>query len=311
MWRAGTWPAGRVAGIFEEVIAAIPAVVDKCACRVAVTEDHRVVVPDLLRRRQLAARILEPRLQPRERLRDGSIGNQTSFRVVRLEELASRRAVDDCFELPRQVVRVLDAGIAAEPAGRRHDMRTVTDEQDAPFLVAVGHGRSRFPWTDVHNVDLQISSPGPATNQVSAMFRREVFDALAAVRHELHGHQPSPVAAWHERPVDIRHEHRSDRAIIDDARQIGLENDVHPVLQDPGTVPADAYRLPDGAVRTIRADQIPGANTALRTGRSIANPRGDLVTRPREAHQLRVEAHVGAMPLGLGTQDRFELILIA
>ena len=32
-------------------------------------------------------------------------------------------------------------------------MRTVADEQYAPFLVAVGHGRSRFPWTGVHNVD--------------------------------------------------------------------------------------------------------------------------------------------------------------
>jgi DNA-binding MarR family transcriptional regulator len=93
--------------------------------------------------------------------------------------------------------------------------------------------------------------------------------------------------------------------------RIGLEDDVHPVLQDARTVPADAYRLPDGALRAIRADQVLGANTALRTGRSIANPRDDLIMRLREAHQIRVEAHVGAMPLGMGTQDRFELILIA
>ena len=143
------------------------------------------------------------------------------------------------------------------------------------------------------------------------MFRREVLDALAAVRHELHGHQPSPVAAWHERPVDIGHKHRSERAPSDDARQIGLEDDVHPMLQDTGAVPADAHGLPDGALRTIRADQVLGANTTLRTGRSIAHPCDDLVTRLREAHQLSVEAHVGAMPLGMGTQDRFELILIA
>src|SRR3954469_12333266 len=120
MWRAGTWPAGRVAGIFEQVVGAIPAVVDECAGRVAVTEDYRVVVLDRLRRRQPAARVLEPRLQPRQRLRDGSLGNRTSFRVVGVEEFGARGAVDDRIELPRQVVRVLDARIAAEAAGRRH-----------------------------------------------------------------------------------------------------------------------------------------------------------------------------------------------
>ena len=152
----------------------------------------------------------------------------------------------------------------------------------------------------------------PATpRQISAMVRREIFDTLATVRHELHRHQPPAVASRHERAVDIGHENGSDRAAVDDARQVGFEDDVHPVLQDARTMPADAHCVPDGALRTVRANQVLRAHTALRTGRPIANPRDDLVTRLREAHEFRVEAHVCTVPFGVGTQNRFELILIA
>jgi hypothetical protein len=99
------------------------------------------------------------------------------------------------------------------------------------------------------------------------MFRREVFDALVAVRRELHGHQPPAVAARDERAVGIGHEHRSDRAAIDGARQIGLEDDIHPVLQDAGTMPADAHRFPDRTLRAISADEVLRSHVALHPGR--------------------------------------------
>src|SRR5262249_26039341 len=123
--------------------------------------------------------------------------------------------------------------------------------------------------------------------------------------------QPPAVAARDERAVDIGDEHRADRAAVDDTWQIGLEDDVHPVLEDAGTMPTNTHGLADAALRTVSADQVLGANTAFRASRSIPNSRDDLVARLHEAHQLGIEAHVGAMALGMSPQNRFELILIA
>src|SRR3954466_5367174 len=100
MRRAGSWPARRGAGIFEEIIGPIPAVVGECACGIAVSEDHRVVVSDRFGWRQPPAWILKPRLQPRERLRDGLIGDRPSLRIVGVEEFGPRRPVDNSVELP-------------------------------------------------------------------------------------------------------------------------------------------------------------------------------------------------------------------
>jgi hypothetical protein len=50
------------------------------------------------------------------------------------------------------------------------------------------------------------------------------------------------------------------------------------MLQDARAMPTDADGLSDGALRTVRADQIPGANIVLCASRSVANPRHDRVT---------------------------------
>ena len=41
-------------------------------------------------------------------------------------------------ELPRQIDRVADAGIHAEPAGRDDEMHGIAGEEHAAFAVAVG-----------------------------------------------------------------------------------------------------------------------------------------------------------------------------
>jgi hypothetical protein len=143
------------------------------------------------------------------------------------------------------------------------------------------------------------------------MIGGEVFGAFVAVRNKLHSHQPPAATTRNKRSVDIGHEHRSDRVAIGDGRQIGVEDHVHPVLQDPRTMSADAHRFPDGALRAISSDEVLRSNAVLRPRRPIANSCEHLVARLCKAHQLCVEPHVGAVSLSVGTKDGFELILIA
>ena len=103
MGRSGARPTGWGARILEEIIGA-GAVVDECACRVAVTEDDGVIVTDGFRWRKPAARILEPCLKPRQRLSNGSIGDRPPFGVLCLEERRPRGLLENGFELPGQVV---------------------------------------------------------------------------------------------------------------------------------------------------------------------------------------------------------------
>lgn len=167
----------------------------------------------------------------------------------------------------------------------------------------IGDGGRRLPRARVHDVHREVRLAGAAANQVAAAIGRDVFGALAAIRRELHGHQPAAVAARHQRAVDVRDECRSDHPAIDGRRQVGFEDHVHPVLQHPGAVPAYADGIANAALRPVGADQVLRPNPGLGAGRSIADSRQHRVAFVREAHQLGVEADVGAVPLGLGAQN--------
>ena len=51
-------------------------------------------------------------------------------------------------QLPRQVVRVLDSGVHAEPAGGGKHVRSVAGEEDVPAREFVRHHRTHAPRAD-------------------------------------------------------------------------------------------------------------------------------------------------------------------
>ena len=79
-------PPRRRARVLERLGRDSVSVGDKCAGRVPIPEDDRVVVDDRLGRRQLHAWILEPGLQARQRLRHRAIRNRPTFVVVAVEQ---------------------------------------------------------------------------------------------------------------------------------------------------------------------------------------------------------------------------------
>jgi len=244
-------------------------------------------------------------------LRDGAVGDGAPLRVIALEQTAAGDAADDGIELPRDVVGVLNAGVAAEPSGWWHDMRAVADEEHPAAAEAVGNQCRRRPRPCVDDGDLQVRPSGAAADQIAAAIRREILRTFTAVRDVLNRHQPAAVAARHEGAVDVGDEHRSHEAAVDCRRQVSLEDHVHPVLEDAGSVAYDPQRLAHRTVGSIRADQVLRAYRLLVSVGSIANEGRDAIIILIERHELGVESDIGAEPRGAGSQDRLELILIA
>jgi hypothetical protein len=77
-------------------------------------------------------------------------------RGVRVEQARSGVAVDDETELPGEIVRIVNAGIAAETTVRRHEMRGVADDEDPPILKPLRHGRRCAPARETVDSDLEI-----------------------------------------------------------------------------------------------------------------------------------------------------------
>ncbi len=81
--------------------------------------------------------------------RVGLLGDETRERpalgVVRREQLRAGPAVKHGRKLPREVLAVVNAGVSAVTAIRRHDVRGVARQEDAPLLEAVGNVGHRLP----------------------------------------------------------------------------------------------------------------------------------------------------------------------
>ena len=67
---------------------------------------------------------------------DVLVGCRGAFEVVGIEQALRRLALDDESELPGEIFRILDAGIGAARAERRHLMRGISCEDHAPMHEA-------------------------------------------------------------------------------------------------------------------------------------------------------------------------------
>ena len=136
--------------------------------RVGIGQDRRraVPVPDLhaelvhdlgyLHRHQLGRDPVQP---SRVGLVDRQLADRATLGVVARKQRRVGRAMNHQRKLPREVVRVVDAGIAAEPAVGRHHVGRVAGQEDPARLVALGHVGGGHPFRDV--VDLHGKARHP------------------------------------------------------------------------------------------------------------------------------------------------------
>jgi hypothetical protein len=141
---------------------------NECAGGIALAEDNVVAVDYFHGRRQPSLRILEPRLQPRERLLDRADHDGMPFGLVRIEQRRDGAAARHVRQLPRQVVSVLDARVPTECTCRRHQVRGVANEKRAPFAEPVGHTGGDRPRAGVGEIGAHVGLSGALSHQFAA-----------------------------------------------------------------------------------------------------------------------------------------------
>jgi hypothetical protein len=99
--------------------------------------------------------------------------------LERVEELWKRPAAHDISELPRKVMRVPNPGIEALPTKRRHDMRGVSGEQDAPATIRIGDSRVNRIDGCAANFDVR-GSPTQTQNRAEVPGLQEAVLGLVA-----------------------------------------------------------------------------------------------------------------------------------
>ena len=90
-----------------------------------------------------------------------------------------RVAADHLRQLPREIVRVVDAGVAAEAAVRRHEMRGVADDENAAVLESLRHIGGGAPARVAVDAHRQVRLPTPA--RTSSIMRASLTSAAAFI----------------------------------------------------------------------------------------------------------------------------------
>ena len=92
--------------------------------------------------------------------------------------------------------------------------------------------------------------------------------------------------------------------------QVGVEDQIHPMLEFARAVTADAELLARGAAHAIGRNEVGGRDGLLTPGFSVSNDAPDLLNVLLERDELGIEANIRAQPLRMRAQDRLEVILV-
>ena len=113
------------------------------------------------------------------RLGDIAGADRLALDAVGIEQAVAAPAFEHGGELPGQIDRVADAGIHAEAAGRRHDVRGVAGDEAAAVAIMLGDQFAPHPRQHAQNLELEIAADGAADRRLDLLGR--VF-ALLAIR---------------------------------------------------------------------------------------------------------------------------------
>ncbi len=209
---------------------------------------------------------------------------------------------------------VLDAGVGAERAGRRHLVRGVPDQEHPPRAVPVGDPLGGVPGRPAGDLHVQVGDPGGGPDVRGAAQVGEVLDALAALG--VPGQVEHPLLAvvdgqQRPRPGRVGQVAGDEPPVADHLREpLGPEGDADVVEQVAAPGLPDAEPFPDGAARPVRGDQVVGAHLALLAGGPVQQARRHPVGVLLEGGQLGVETEVAAFG-GMPQQHRLQVVLAA
>ena len=105
-------------------------------------------------------------------LPDHELAERQALGLVGVEQARPGVALDDRRELPGEVVRVLDAGVAAEAAVGRYDVRGVAREEHPARLEALGAVRLGLPGSDVDELHRHVGPDRRAQELQRSLLRQ-------------------------------------------------------------------------------------------------------------------------------------------
>ena len=192
--------------------------------------------------------------------------------VVGGEQLLACDAVEHVRELPGEVVAVLDAAVAAEPAGGGHHMRRVAGNEHTAVPKPLGVLRRRRPALHVLDLDRDVRIAERLADVADAGRRAHVLpdanrprslavdcrvhDEEARLQVDREAEEP-----LQPRPEDVDH---AEVAIPHQPADIGPEVDRDAVREAAVAENANSEPLADRAVRTVGCDHVPGSHGSLR-----------------------------------------------
>src|SRR4029450_5539982 len=154
---AGSWPPGRLPRVLEFVIGDVSLGRD-CAVWIELPEDDGEIVDDRLNRRQPIRWVLEPRRKTSQRLSQRPLCGLKTFGVIAVQQRDVGTVLQHERQLPREIVGIVNAGVAAESAGRRNGVGGVANQEYAPFAEPVRDRGDDIPVSSVEESDGDIQT---------------------------------------------------------------------------------------------------------------------------------------------------------
>ncbi len=250
-------------------------------------------------------------------LLDRQFADRLPFAVVGREQIRAGQALEHQGQLPREIVRVLNAGIAAEAAHRRHDMRGIADQKHPAFREPLGNFGNRAPRRDVLDFDLGVRQADGGMHECNAAF---VGDALRHVervglRHvaERHHREEAGISGPHqpEEAAQVLIEDIDHAEIAPAQRRaaIGVKIDRDALCEVAGPARADAEPLADRAAIAVGGDHVSGANRIRLAGQDVADVAGDAAGVLLERSKLGGVTQCRSQFFGTVTNERLEALL--
>ena len=156
----------------------------------------------------------DPRRVARVGLLDRHPAQGAALGVVGVQERGPGLALHDRRELPREVVGVLDPGVAAEAAVGGHDVRGVARQEHAAVGEARRHVGLRLPVGDVEDLHGQVGRADRGDEQLPrALLGQPVADVHRLLRRDVRADGVDDEEALAARPVEP--EEPAQRRVVD------------------------------------------------------------------------------------------------
>src|SRR5690606_693525 len=120
---------------------------------------------------------------------------------------------------------------------------------------------------------LDAGSAGRLLDEFTATVAVEIFRSFSLLRKVLQREQPASARTRRDRGVEAGDEAGGESLAADLGRQVRVENDVHPVLQNAWAASVNAEHLAERAARAVSRDQIVGDGRFLLAGFATSDER--------------------------------------